>query len=263
MIPKLPPPFDTIDVWDEKYDYVMHDDHWLTSKWSADCEKCRATGKKPQLPLIGNNVTSNDIVKSETHFAANNVGATITKTQPSAASMIAPTVTTVNSSTTVDALSNAVNSINLTSSPVRNSHSMSITLKNETTRHTHNMDISPPPAVQPPPVTIAMTPIAHPSISTRAFMTPYTSSKFGGNETFNRTTRQSARKLLNQNTNQDLIDLNETFDLYRSCLAETPHLSQQSSPHEDEHTQQPQQQQTLHQQQGSSRIPKIPVRMPK
>lgn len=32
----------TIDIWDEKFDYVMHDDHWLTSKWSPDCEKCRA-----------------------------------------------------------------------------------------------------------------------------------------------------------------------------------------------------------------------------
>lgn len=34
----------TIDVWDSKYDYVMHNDHWLTSKYSANCEQCLLKG---------------------------------------------------------------------------------------------------------------------------------------------------------------------------------------------------------------------------
>jgi UDP-N-acetylglucosamine pyrophosphorylase len=39
----------SIDVWDEKFDYVMHDDHWLTSKWSPDCEKCQAVQASQDL----------------------------------------------------------------------------------------------------------------------------------------------------------------------------------------------------------------------
>jgi hypothetical protein len=35
----------SIDIWDENFDYVMHDDHWLTSKWSPDCEKCQSANE--------------------------------------------------------------------------------------------------------------------------------------------------------------------------------------------------------------------------
>lgn len=149
----LPPPFDTINIWDPKYDYVMHDDHWLTSKWDPKCDKCK--------PVI----TSND----------------------------------------------------------------------ETTL-TNNMDI-------------AMTPISRPNTSTRAFVTPY-------NVTF------SAKKF--QDATQDLIDLNETFDLYRSCLAETPQLNNQEpiSQHDTRDPQQMHRNQHRHQQ-SSSKIPKIPIRASK
>lgn len=289
MTPKMPPPFDSIDPWDEKYDYVMHDDHWLSSKWSADCEKCRAAGKKPSPPLIANNVTPNNVTSNNVPKPflvadpapsgfGSNFNATITKTHSATNTMMPAPSTNANhnhnaANATIDSLAGAVKLINITSSPVKNSHNMSTTLKNDTTRYNSNMEISPPPA-GPPPVTIAMTPIAHPSMSTRAFMTPYTASKFGGNETFNRTTRQSAKKLLSsQNAEKDLLDLNETFDLYRSCLTETPQLSQQSSPQNDidgqqqqqqqHHQQHHTQQQQHQQQQSSSRIPKIPVRMPK
>lgn len=30
----------SINAWDEKYDFVMHNNHWLTSNWDPDCEKC-------------------------------------------------------------------------------------------------------------------------------------------------------------------------------------------------------------------------------
>lgn len=35
-----------IDIWDEKYDYVMHDEHCFISKWSPDCQKCREADAK-------------------------------------------------------------------------------------------------------------------------------------------------------------------------------------------------------------------------
>lgn len=72
---------------------------------------------------------------------------------------------------------------------------------------------------------IPLTPLAsNPHIS-RAFMTPMQScSKF--NNTFTRSNRQSARKILNS-TQSDLINLNETYDLYTSALAETPDLRPQ------------------------------------
>jgi len=154
-----------IDVWDEKYDYIMHNSHWLTSDWCSNCQKCLAKGKKP-----------------------------------------APITTT--------------------SSPMKISTSLNSTdptLKYEN----HKADVASPP----PPLAdtiIPVTPIA-PShaASNRAFVTPLTSNKF--NDTFTRSTRQTTRKLLNQTANQDLISLNETFDLYKSALADTP-----SSVSEDE-----------------------------
>lgn len=184
----------TINIWDEKFDYVMHDDHWLTSKWSPDCEKCQANGNNHKPQMTNSNITTSSPVRR------NSISMDSTANEP--------------------------------------------TLKNDNShRDSNNIETTSttPTPRPPPPVTIAMTPIAPANISTRAFVTPYTATKFGGNETFNRTTRQSTKKLLNQTASQDLIDLNETFDLYRSALAETP--------------------QVMHQPPVASKIPKIPVRL--
>lgn len=62
---------------------------------------------------------------------------------------------------------------------------------------------------------IPITPIA-PSNVSRVFVTPKTSFKY--NDTFTRSTRASTKKLLKQA--EDLIDLNETYELYKSALAE-------------------------------------------
>lgn len=132
----------TIDVWDEKYDFVMHDDHWLTSEWSDKCEKCLAKG--PRRPP-------------------------------------ASTATNFNS-------------------PVQ-----------------HDL----------PETIIPITPIQSTTISNKAFVTPYSSNKFA-QDTFTRSTRQSTKKLLNQTSNQDLITLNETFDLYKSAYAETPGVANET-----------------------------------
>lgn len=168
----------SIDIWDERYDYVTHNDHWLTSKWSADCPKCQAKGT--------------------------------------------PTKRTV------------TNNCNLTATKVPSAISNSIdndpTLKNETHFNLITTQASP----LQPVITPAVTPIAPRGMS-RAFVTPYTGGAGGLPATFQRNTRQSAKK------NQDLIDLNETFDLYRSALADTP-VSQQPPT-------------------ASSKIPKIPVRL--
>lgn len=39
----------TVDVWDQRYDYVMHDDHWVTTDWSPTCKECQ---KKPKPNLL-------------------------------------------------------------------------------------------------------------------------------------------------------------------------------------------------------------------
>lgn len=95
---------------------------------------------------------------------------------------------------------------NITSSPVAsNNHS-----KEQPT------DQVPPPVDQ---MIIPITPL-QPSKTQRNFsnfVTPMqTCTKYS--DTFTRTTRQSVKKSLN--TQQDLINLNETYDLYASALAD-------------------------------------------
>lgn len=51
----------SIDVWDEKYDYVMHNSHWLTSEWDPKCPQC--TGGYTNQDLINLNETF-DLYKS-------------------------------------------------------------------------------------------------------------------------------------------------------------------------------------------------------
>lgn len=170
-----------VDIWDEKYDHVMHNNHWLTSEWSPKCDKCLMKGPNKPEP----------------------------KPLPSGS----PVEQQQQQQQQLQATSTSLNS------------TVSNTLKNESP-----ISSSPPPSLrsaQPPPIQteqiIPVTPIAPTHLSSKAFMTPHTSMKF--NDTFTRSTRQSTRKLLNQDANnQLLINLNETFDLYQSALAETPVL---------------------------------------
>lgn len=122
----------SINIWDPKFDFVMHDSHWLTSEWSSKCDKCLASDQlKEPVPL---------------------------------------------------------------------------------------------PQQTLPQLNIPMTPIAPPLLSkNRAFITPHTTTKYH-HDTFTRSTRASTKKGPNQTANaeHDLINLNETFDLYKSALAETP-----------------------------------------
>lgn len=133
----------SIDIWDPKYDYVMHNDHWLTSDYCKNCPQCNINSHK----------TNNNLhVKS-------------------------------------------------VSSPI---------------------DISKETPVVPAPI-IPVTPIAPAHQTKTNFVTPATTNKF--NDTFTRSAqRQTARKVTNQqlNNHQDLINLNETFDLYKSALEESP-----------------------------------------
>lgn len=109
----------------------------------------------------------------------------------------------------------------ITSSPLKSSTSL-----NSTASHTMRNDIttqSSPKVATPPEPIIPMTPIAPPTMNTRTFVTPFNGNIL--NETFSRSTRKSTRKLMNQTAaNQDLINLNETFDLYKSALEETPRV---------------------------------------
>lgn len=41
----------SINPWDEKYDYLMHDSHWLTSNWHPDCEKCNPKSAEDLINL--------------------------------------------------------------------------------------------------------------------------------------------------------------------------------------------------------------------
>lgn len=64
----------SINIWDEKYDYVMHDSHWLTSKWSPHCEKCQALGspiadlpKIPEMtPIAPKHISTKSFVTPQT-----------------------------------------------------------------------------------------------------------------------------------------------------------------------------------------------------
>lgn len=139
----------TIDIWSEEFDYVMHNSHWLFSKYNPKCPDCQAKDK----------------LRAETNGSNfNNIE-----------------------------VDNKKIKIPITSEQIS----------------------SPPP--QDPIIIPEMTPIAPKSSLNRAFVTPQTSNKC--NDTFDRTTRQSRKKLLNQ-TNHDLINLNETF--YKSALESTP-----------------------------------------
>lgn len=168
-----------IDIWDERYDYVMHDDHWLTSKWSPECPKCQAEGKKP--PVTEGSIFNNNSTLKNIDTNLNN-GANNTYTQP----------------------------------------------------------------VVLPPMIVPITPIAPIRLQARL-----------GNGTFDRLRDKSALK--QPGHDQNLIDLNETFDLYRSALEQTPQMNNQPSQQ-----QQQQHQNNLNQQQqtssATSRIPKIPIR---
>lgn len=53
----------TLNIWDKKYDYVMHESHWLTSEWSDTCEKCLKSGNKPLNETI--TVTASSPAKPE------------------------------------------------------------------------------------------------------------------------------------------------------------------------------------------------------
>lgn len=62
---------------------------------------------------------------------------------------------------------------------------------------------------------VPVTPIRPSNATTKPFLTPMTSNK-QFNDTYTRSTRRSTMK------QEDLINLNETFDLYKSALADTP-----------------------------------------
>lgn len=138
----------SINIWDPQWDYVMHDSHWLTSEWSATCEKCLANGQK------NINGSTKDI--------------TVTK----------------------------------------------------------NTTVPLPQQTLPEFPLIPMTPIAPPLLSkNRVFVTPHTTTKYHS-DTFTRSTRASTKRAPQNHavaeSEHDLITLNETFDLYKSALAETP-----------------------------------------
>lgn len=64
----------TINIWDTKYDSVMHNDHWLTSDWSDSCELCLKSQEPinllitPLKPLMSNG-SSHDVSPPKIHEA--------------------------------------------------------------------------------------------------------------------------------------------------------------------------------------------------
>lgn len=148
----------TIDIWSEEYDYVMHNSHWLFSKYNPKCPDCQAKDKL-KAQTRGSDFKDIELISKK-------------------------------------------NTTNTTKLPITSEQ------------------ISSPP--QDPIIIPEMTPIAPKSSSNRAFVTPQTSNKC--NNTFERTTRQSTRKLLNQTNHDLLINLNETF--YKSALESTPENEQ-------------------------------------
>lgn len=183
-----------INIWDEKYDYVTHNDHWITSIWSDDCEKCRTSGKpKPTTTTTTTTPLSTGIGSAS--------GNHVIKSTVSSSLLSASTPPYQPAPATNGLLPPAGHNTTTPNAPQQSSGAKS----------SENVANSTP-----------MTPIQSTNISTRAFITPYSSNKF--NDTYTRSTRRSARKhVLNKTTSdQDLINLNETFDMYKSALASTP-----------------------------------------
>lgn len=192
-----------INIWDEKYDYVTHNDHWLTTIWSDDCEKCRASGKPKPVISTSATATCFPLPKQETN---NTGGNTVIKPITSSASSTSLSGLPQHKSPT---LTNGLASLATTVSADVATPVVPKTLS--AAKSSEHVATNPP-----------MTPIQPANISTKAFVTPYSSNKF--NDTYTRSTRRSARKQALDKTcsDQDLINLNETYDMYKSALASTP-----------------------------------------
>lgn len=214
----------TLDIWDEKYDYVMHDSHWLTSNYDPKCEKCLATGKTqapplspeilPELATLSSTVTKipcRNITSSPRNVFASQF---LSNRAPLAMAPMAPNYPTINNYRFQKEEKFYSTNTTITNGTITKSHlSNTATTTASATATTHSdISILSPPLVNRP-IIPDMTPIPTKNTSTRAFVTPQTSKKF--NDTFTRDIKQSNKKLLNQ-TNQELIDLNETF--YKSAL---------------------------------------------